>query len=133
MNRYLDQRNHCPLGCGKDQLDERGYCCHLVGFTNQGKKLERLQYNDQPPEEEGKKVRSMIAVQVRHDMLEPVLRTDILVNPERPITDGGGTHIMKEWSSARVYRKCSKEEADAWREKHAHVVEDEESELVEQA
>lgn len=26
--------NVCPFGCQKDNLDEHGYCRHLIGFTN---------------------------------------------------------------------------------------------------
>lgn len=34
--------NGCPFGCGHEDLDKRGYCRHLVGFTNDGEVLEPL-------------------------------------------------------------------------------------------
>jgi hypothetical protein len=32
--------NVCPFGCPDDELDENGYCFHLVGFSPDGRKLE---------------------------------------------------------------------------------------------
>jgi hypothetical protein len=32
--------NFCPFGCADDQLDENGYCGHLVGFYNGGQTFE---------------------------------------------------------------------------------------------
>jgi ferredoxin-thioredoxin reductase catalytic subunit len=32
--------NFCPFGCQDDELDEQGYCYHLIGFSPDGKKLE---------------------------------------------------------------------------------------------
>jgi|SRR6516162_5469576 hypothetical protein len=29
-----EKPNACPFGCPDDQLDEHGYCRHLIGFTN---------------------------------------------------------------------------------------------------
>lgn len=34
--------NACPFGCGVQQLDENGYCKHLVGFTNDQKSYEPM-------------------------------------------------------------------------------------------
>ena len=31
-----DVVNFCPFGCGSHELDNHGYCAHLVGFTNGG-------------------------------------------------------------------------------------------------
>lgn len=36
-------QNLCPFGCEDDQLDEWGYCRHLVGFTNDNKIMELRQ------------------------------------------------------------------------------------------
>ncbi len=37
--------NLCPFECTEQDLDqERGYCKHLVGFTQKGKLLEPLEY-----------------------------------------------------------------------------------------
>jgi hypothetical protein len=33
--------NFCPFGCNDDELDEQGYCFHLIGFSPDGRKLER--------------------------------------------------------------------------------------------
>jgi len=33
--------NFCPYGCNDEELDEQGYCFHLIGFSPDGKKLER--------------------------------------------------------------------------------------------
>jgi hypothetical protein len=35
--------NFCPFGCYDDELDEQGYCYHLIGFSPNGKALERNQ------------------------------------------------------------------------------------------
>lgn len=37
--------NFCPFGCDVEDLDENGYCYHLVGFTNDGKMMERFVYD----------------------------------------------------------------------------------------
>lgn len=42
--------NACPFGCDDGDLDEHGYCRHLVGFTPPGR---RDVYEHMPPPEEG--------------------------------------------------------------------------------
>ncbi len=37
--------NACPFGCQPHQLNEQGYCWHLVGFTNGGREYEPLVLN----------------------------------------------------------------------------------------
>ena len=32
--------NFCPFGCADEQIDDKGYCPHLVGFTTDGKAME---------------------------------------------------------------------------------------------
>lgn len=32
--------NECPFGCTDEELDERGFCGHLIGFYNGGKTFE---------------------------------------------------------------------------------------------
>lgn len=32
--------NLCPFGCDHTELDEQGYCRHLVGWTDDGKQME---------------------------------------------------------------------------------------------
>ncbi|MES2155749.1 MAG: hypothetical protein V4510_11495 [bacterium] len=34
--------NACPYGCGVRDLDENGYCKHLVGFSNDGRTYEPM-------------------------------------------------------------------------------------------
>jgi len=33
--------NECPFGCEDEDLDEQGFCYHLIGVSPDGKKLER--------------------------------------------------------------------------------------------
>lgn len=35
-----EKPNFCPFGCAQGDLDENGYCDHLIGFTNDGKSYE---------------------------------------------------------------------------------------------
>lgn len=100
--KYVDGRNHCPMGCAEGHLDGHGYCCHLKGFTNRGQKMECVSYN----------TRGMPCVGLTREI---VLKSDKLVNPLKQITDESGVHMVPEWVSSRVYRKCSDEEAKAWR------------------
>ena len=119
-NQKIDDRNHCPMGCEKWELDEHGYCAHLVGFTNRGKLMETIAYNDRG------------FIQVRHDLVAPVEKGDKLVNPEKVIHDQAGSHVMQEWVSARVYRKKTAEEVDAWQKAHLPPISEETMELAEQ-
>ena len=107
VSKYVDQRNHCPLGCMDAQLDEHGYCCHLVGFTNIGKFMETVSRND----------RGRVCVGLGK---QPVPKGAKLVNPERVVIDKatGTSSMAKEWVSFRVYVKVSDEEAEAWRQAH---------------
>lgn len=34
--------NMCPFGCEVEDMDDNGYCDHLVGFTNDGKEYEPM-------------------------------------------------------------------------------------------
>lgn len=34
--------NFCPFGCETEDLDDNGYCRHLVGFSNDGKSFEAM-------------------------------------------------------------------------------------------
>lgn len=57
-------KNWCPFGCPDDELDEYGYCYHLIGFTNDKKRIElmkRLKKTD----DKGKEVDTgHVAIQV---------------------------------------------------------------------
>ena len=80
---YGEKVNFCPFGCRDEDLDDHGYCDHLVGFTTDGKMLEPMSVGPY-----GYKV-----VDGKHP--EPVLSTDKL---ERITT------------SYRVYRDTPKDE-----------------------
>jgi hypothetical protein len=45
---------------------------------------------------------------------------DVVVNPVVKQNLRTGPHFAKAWNSARVYRACTKEEAEAWRRRYAH-------------
>ncbi len=106
--------NHCPYGCGQEDLDENGACRHLVGFTNDGKTFEPLIVGQRGlrvvdanrfDQETGLYSRNVMSIQAG----------DELVNPEFLQMDqqGGGTHKTKKWVSARVYRKRVQKEVPA--------------------
>jgi hypothetical protein len=79
--------NFCPFGCEDIELDDNGYCRHLVGFTNDRKTMEPL------IEDVARQRRN-----VHGDRKEPVLRSDKLVQ----VT-----------VSYRVYRKIAGEASKA--------------------
>ncbi len=74
--------NFCPFGCEQDDMDDHGYCDHLIGFSNDGKTYEPM-----VKDERGHRV-------VRGGRPAPVQRTDKLVQ----IT-----------TSSRVYRDTKEE------------------------
>jgi hypothetical protein len=110
--------NHCPFGCTDAELDERNYCAHLVGFTNDNKRIELLIWNhrNQPV--------------VTCKTVQKVGKKDVLVNPEYPQKTESGTHMMKLWVSARVYRDCTADEALEWYTKHVKAEVEELAEAV---
>jgi hypothetical protein len=90
--------NHCPFGCSMGDLDEYGYCGHLVGFTNDGKVIETVQTRK---DKEGNPGNKYVSGKVK--LL--VEKGDTLVNPEFvQILDSGVKHLAKRWASSRVYR-----------------------------
>jgi hypothetical protein len=78
--------NFCPYGCQHDDLDDNGYCRHLIGFTTDGKVYEPMLL-----------VRGRRVVQARDvdgsDLRQPLVRGDRL----EPIS-----------ISSRVYRDVDK-------------------------
>lgn len=73
--------NFCPFGCEEHELDERGYCPHLVGFSNDGKTMEPfVQKGDQR-----------------------------VVVGERPEPVRKGDKLVRITVSSRVYRDVDKE------------------------
>lgn len=85
--------NACPYGCDMEDIDDNGYCKHLVGFTNDGKGMEPMVMDDR-----GRRmvrVKSEITDEGKtRRLLEPVLKTDKLV---------------KITVSSRVYREVAKQ------------------------
>lgn len=88
--------NFCPFGCTTAQIDDHGYCRHLVGFTNDGKHYEPMvrgkdgrrvirvrmaptgeTIEDTSYEDDGSPITNVI--QVMAPQLEPVQRSDKLV------------------------------------------------------
>jgi hypothetical protein len=100
--------NYCPFGCATEDIDEYGYCHHLMGFTN-----DRLTYEqtrrlyrhneDGIPYDTGYRITN-----------EPVecKKGDVFINPERPQIVNNAVHMAKAWVSDRVYRNVPKPEAD---------------------
>ncbi len=100
--------NHCPFGCPDENLDELGYCEHLIGFSSpadkdQVRRLEpvvlRRRFNRESKEwvEDG-------TVMVDGREPEAVQEGDVLVNPEFDQADDHGVwHKAKKWVSERVY------------------------------
>lgn len=92
--------NHCPFGCQAGDLDDHGYCFHLMGFTDDKKTYEPVApiyrtTEDGTPFNTGFKI-----VQGRQECLP----TDTFVNPQRPQQVAGIIHMADAWVSARVYR-----------------------------
>lgn len=88
--------NHCPFGCEVSELDDHGYCDHLVGFTNDGKVIEKVFRDDKG------------ITHVSSKKTDEVQKADKLVNPERVIEEGAIKRIAKSWVSDRVYRRSAK-------------------------
>ena len=117
--QFIDSRNHCPFKCEKQNLDEHGYCAHMAGFTNRGKLIEELWYDIRGTAHVGgNQIVNDVengAAKTQVSKVSPVLKGDILVNPEKLQIDEQGQHMMKEWVSARVYRKRTDAEIEEWR------------------
>jgi hypothetical protein len=107
--------NFCPYGCEDYQLDEHGYCNHLIGFTNDKKLFEPMVkvkggrrrvkvpmaatgefIIDEEVDEDGNI--KPVKTPVYRPQLSPVLKTDELVQIS---------------SSYRVYRQAEEAKATA--------------------
>lgn len=86
-----DKVNACPFGCTMEDLDDNGYCDHLVGFTNDGKTLEPMILDPKT----GKRI-VRVPLKDGKPQLLPVLKGDQL----EPIS-----------VSSRVYRDTAKAKA----------------------
>lgn len=130
-SKHFDARNHCPFGCEKHQLEMHGYCAHLVGFTNRGKNLEELWFDDRGHAHVGGN-QVAVADDVENGRgkttirrVSPVLKGDKLVNPQYLQKDQEGQHMASEWASVRVYRKQTDEFVAEWVEKYVGQVDPE--------
>ncbi len=105
---------HCPYGCGMEEADERGYCEHLLGFTNDRKVLEPLvpitrravDDNGQPTGESEKT--GHYRVLGRKHQVKPVPGGSKFVNPQTRQLFNGTYHMAYRWVSWRVYHKDGK-------------------------
>jgi hypothetical protein len=107
----VQKESHCPFGCGVPELNETGYCRHLVGFTNDGKTLEPVvdDVNGFTGKPTGLKTVKGHNTLTGENHCQDVLPTDRLVNPEFEQLVNGVKHRVKKWVSARVYRRCPEE------------------------
>lgn len=97
--------NYCPFGCLTEDLNDRGYCKHLAGFTNDKKVMEPLvaimgRDADNKPEETGN-----YRVMGRKGQTRPIPTGAKLVNPTSRQLANGVWHIANKWVSWRVYLK----------------------------
>ena len=101
--------NHCPFSCADHDLDEYGYCPHLIGFTNDGKRYEAISPLLRGEDAEGKPIDTgykTVKCGKRGAERKLVQKSDKLVNPEfQQMDENGMMHTAKKWVSARVYRK----------------------------
>lgn len=94
-----ETKNHCPFGCSRADLDDNGYCHHLLGFTNDGVVVERIgRMRGHTAVFHAKKPKDRVTVQAG----------DVLVNPQDEQKIGGVTYLAKRWASSRVYRDLPK-------------------------
>ncbi len=101
-------QNHCPFGCTKGELDEYGYCSHLVGFTNDGKTVETIQPWKRWDNHKGEWVASgdkFVSGSRKQGHVHPVQPTDTLVNPVVEQVVEGIKRKVAAWVSSRVYRE----------------------------
>lgn len=92
--------SYCPFGCKVPDCwnGERGYCVHLVGFTNDGKTYEPITVDHRgfPKVDAGRRKKLCQKVD---------LKKHVIVNPEYDQLDNGVVHKAKLWVSSRVYSK----------------------------
>lgn len=71
-NTTGEKLNFCPFGCEVEDLDDNGYCKHLVGFTEDGKAFEPMREDKNKDGSQGR--RKVFGAEKK-----PVLKTDQLV------------------------------------------------------
>lgn len=98
--------NACPFGCSFQQLDDHGYCRHLVGFSNDKKTFEPMIRDPQT----GRRVvrcRSKVAREISQwgDDGKPVM-----MDVPHPVLDHvlPGDALVRISTSYRVYRDVGK-------------------------
>jgi hypothetical protein len=108
--------NHCPFGCTMADLDEYGYCDHLIGFANKstiGSTVEPVVRNPltEAMQVNGRHKRKPYTtwnkerVPVLPPSNEVVEKGDKIVNPEKVQFVNGIQNVAKLWVSSRVYRQ----------------------------
>lgn len=87
-----EKLNFCPFDCPEEELDENGYCRHLVGFTNDGDVMEPM-------------------VEVRGTGPDPAVRRVVQGAKKEPVrkTD----KLVRITVSSRVYRDVDQKQAKA--------------------
>ncbi len=120
-NTLRPEDNHCPFGCDLADLDENGYCEHLVGFTNTPKVGGRIENIVTNPLTETKTVNGWHKRKPKFRYKTPdgekleldnpavseekVKAGDQLVNPKQEQFVNGAKNIATMWVSTRVYRQ----------------------------
>ncbi len=92
--------NACPFGCAERQLDQLGYCRHLVGFTNPH---DERYYAPQQMGKGGKRIvkpRLEVDEDLSCDGEEPILKM-----VWEPVQEGD--LLVKITSCSRVYRNVA--------------------------
>ncbi len=100
-NHKGEKINFCPFGCEDGDLDDNGYCRHLIGFTNDGKLYEPM------VRRKGQRV-----VQVEREMSEAGLDEEgnmqYTQGPPRLLPVVKGDKLERITTSSRVYRDVDK-------------------------
>lgn len=115
--------NHCPFGCKSEQLDEFGYCDHLVGFVSPkllhdgsfadlvGQTVECVEWLIHPHQQGDQSAGHRHVTRAKTDK---VRADDKIVNPQVLQKDEHGhEHMAHKWHSSRVYRDIPKEKGKA--------------------
>jgi hypothetical protein len=105
---------YCPFGCTGPECDPNptggAYCCHLVGFT--------VDESERIFEPLGNAIWNQEFFAVGRKR-QKVAKGDVVINPLVMQKLPSGIHYSKKWVSARVYRPCTQEQAEAWRKRYA--------------
>ncbi len=103
--------NHCPFGCKEADLDEWGYCHHLVGFAFRGAETMEAHAHAYAYAPNG--VPYDTGRWTIGDKDAPILASDRRINPARvqkiPTGMGGVREsIAYQWVNDRIYRNVAK-------------------------